>query len=293
MRIAAGIATMGRPAILSETLREIGRQRRLPDLVIVCPAGPGSIDTSVFAELPYETRIVSSAAGLTRQRNAILAAAAELDAIVFLDDDFFPAPSYLANAEMLLRREADVVMATGVLIEDGIVGPGLSVEHARARLAEAPEPDSGGACWIDYGCYGCNMVLRLAPALANGVRFDEVLPLYAWQEDIDFSRQMSAFGRIVRSGALSGVHLGTKGGRTSGFKFGYSQVANPVYLIRKGTVSPSFAGRTMAKNLAANVVRTFRPEAHIDRRGRLRGNLLALADLMRGRLHPRRILEFS
>ena len=115
--------------------------------------------------------------------------------------------------------------------------------------------------------------LHLCGSMAS--QFDEALPFYAWQEDIDFSRQLASFGRIVRADALTGVHLGVKRGRTSGVRFGYSQIANPIYFIRKGTVSLSFGGRTMTKNLLANVIRTLHPEAHIDRRGRLKGNILA------------------
>ena len=78
----------------------------------------------------------------------------------------------------------------------------------------------------------------------------------------------------------------------SGVKFGYSQVANPIYLMRKGTMSLLFGGTRIIKNLIANMVRIWRPEAHVDRRGRLKGNGLALLDLMRGRLHPGRVLDF-
>jgi hypothetical protein len=46
----------------------------------------------------------------------------------------------------------------------------------------------------------------------------------------------------------------------------------------------------MARNLGANLLHAPRPEPFIDRRGRLRGNLLALGDLLRGRCDPRRIL---
>src|SRR6185436_561497 len=112
-----------------------------------------------------------------------------------------------------------------------------------------------------------------------------------WQEDIDFSRQLAAWGRVVRAEALTGVHLGEKRGRVSGIKFVYSQVATPIYLMRKGTVSISFGGPTVVRNLLANTVRSLRPESYIDRAGRLKGTFLALADLLRGRLHPGRILE--
>jgi hypothetical protein len=38
-------------------------------------------------------------------------------------------------------------------------------------------------------------------------------------------------------------------------------------------------------------VRSVWPEPYVDRVGRLRGNLAALADLAAGSLHPERILE--
>jgi len=45
------------------------------------------------------------------------------------------------------------------------------------------------------------------------------------------------------------------------------------------------------KNVLGNALRSLRPEPFCDRRGRLRGNLTALVDLVRGRLAPDRILE--
>jgi GT2 family glycosyltransferase len=293
LRIAVGIATSGRRAVLSETLREIARQTRLPDAVYICPVGSDDVDQELLRSLPFPSRVVASAPGTSRQRNAILAATKHLDAIVFFDDDYFPSPSYLANAEAILERDGDVAVMTGTLIEDGINGPGLTPQQARGHIAGAPTPICAGSIRPTYGAYGCNMVFRLATVYAHNVAFDENLPLYGWQEDIDFSRQLANWGRVVRAEALTGVHLGVKRGRTSGVRFGYSQVANPIFLMRKGTVSLSFSGRTMVKNLLANVVRAFCPEAHVDRVGRLKGNLLALFDLLRGRLHPRRICELN
>jgi hypothetical protein len=137
------------------------------------------------------------------------------------------------------------------------------------------------------------MVARQCAIREAHIQFDEQLPLYGWQEDIDFSRQMAPYGRIIQTPILTGIHLGTKRGRTSGLRFGYSQVANPIYLMRKGTMSIPFGFRTMIRNIIANIVKSFRPEAHIDRRGRFTGNLLALFDFIRGHLHPRRILEIE
>ena len=293
MRIAVGIATAGRRAMLSETLSEIAKQWRLPDVVVVCPTDLGDVDHELLKSLPYATRVVESAPGLTHQRNAILREVRTFDVVVFFDDDFFPSSNYLANAEAILRRDEDVVVITGTLIEDGINGPGLTPEEARARMAAVPVPINAGGIRPDYGAYGCNMVLRLGPVVEHRLVFDESLPLYGWQEDIDFSRQLAKWGRVARAEALNGVHLGVKRGRTSGVKFGYSQVANPIFLMRKGTVSLAFGGKTLVKNVLANAGRAFRPEAHVDRAGRLKGNMLALLDLVRGRMYPGRICELD
>jgi hypothetical protein len=159
-------------------------------------------------------------------------------------------------------------------------------------LAAAPTTAVAGDFEPCFSFYGCNMVIRMTTLVATGVRFDELLPLYAWQEDTDFSRQMAPFGKIVRSASLTGIHLGTKQGRVSGVRFGYSQIANPVYLMRKGTMSVSFGSHIMARNLAGNFLRLLPPEPHIDRIGRLKGNFIAILDFMRGRLSPGRILDF-
>lgn len=293
-RILVGIATAGRAEILSETLAELCRQTRLPDRVVICPANPGDIEPQVHSLRTYPIEIVWGTPGSSSQRNAILRSSDGFDAIVFFDDDFFPSQSYLANAEALLTGKPDIVVATGVLLEDGVHGPGLPVDYARKKLAGtlAPGPNQQ-ALQPYYGAYGCNMVIRLEPVHRNRLSFDEALPLYAWQEDIDFSRQLARFGRIVRTTGLTGIHLGAKHGRTSGLRFGYSQIANPIYLIRKGTMSMWFGGGTMARNLIANSARSLTSEPHVDRLGRFRGNMLALRDLLRGRLHPRRILELD
>ena len=85
--------------------------------------------------------------------------------------------------------------------------------------------------------------------------------------------------------------MGQKNGRLSGVMLGYSQIANSLYLAQKATVPRVYLARLMGKNIAANVLRSFAPEPYVDRRGRLKGNLMALRDLMRGKMSPSRILE--
>jgi hypothetical protein len=120
-------------------------------------------------------------------------------------------------------------------------------------------------------------------------RFDERLPLYAWLEDIDFSHRLSKLGILLKSGRLYGVHLGIKRGRTSGVRFGYSQIANVVYLNKKGTMQPGLGRKLLTSQLTSNLLKSVTPEPYIDRRGRLKGNLLAVWDLITGKLDPGRI----
>mgnify|MGYP001826870013 FL=1 len=121
--------------------------------------------------------------------------------------------------------------------------------------------------------------------------FDEDLPLYSWLEDVDFSRRMARYGTLVKSGAMRGVHLGTKTGRTPGVRLGYSQIANPVYLLRKGSMTARHVLEMTSRNMLSNLVHSVRPPRYADFRGRLKGNLIALADLVRGRVSPDRILD--
>ena len=287
-RIAIGIATVGRAPILRETLLELRRQSRPPDRVIVCGTQPADIEG---AEQAYPgLTLLSSQPGLPRQRNAVLRAAMDADIMLFLDDDFLPERHYLAAIERCMSEEPRIVVATGMVLADGIGGPGLSAEAGRAVLRDAAPARRGRV--PTFSGYGCNMALRMAAMRAQDLRFDERLPLYGWQEDVDLCRRLAPFGDVVQVADARGVHLGVKRGRGSGVRLGYSQVANPLYLAGKRSGYPfGRAARHVARNLAMNIVRAAWPESYVDRRGRLRGNLIALRDLLRGRMQPERVLD--
>jgi GT2 family glycosyltransferase len=208
------------------------------------------------------------------------------DVVLFLDDDFVMEPGYVAAIEALFTEDPGLAGITGNLVADGVRHGGFTVEQALALIAR----DAAG---LDpkviprTALYGCNMAVRMS--LARELRFDEALPLYGWQEDIDFTMRLARRGRLISSGRVTGVHLGVRGGRTSGRRLGYSQIANIVYLLRKGTIPTWLAARLLGQNFASNVLRALWPEPHIDRAGRLAGNMRALADLVLGRIDPRKI----
>jgi GT2 family glycosyltransferase len=292
LRIIVGIATAGRREVLTKTIELLARQTCLPATLIICPVRTDDVNLELLEQFPAPTRIVTGATGSSAQRNLLLSAAGDADIIAFFDDDFFAERNYLANLETLFLRYPDVVAVSGECLEDGAPGPGLSIKegeeilHSKAKTFAGSEQPTN-----TYGTYGCNMSFRLDTIRRNDLLFDENLPLYGWQEDIDFSRRLARYGRMISSQKLLGVHLGIKIGRTSGVRLGYSQIANPIYLLRKGTVTSEYVRSLLWRNITANLLRTLRPEPWIDRKGRLKGNVIALIDLATGRLSPRRILE--
>ncbi|MGI4877536.1 MAG: glycosyltransferase family 2 protein [Janthinobacterium lividum] len=244
--------------------------------------------------------VVAGAAGCSLQRNVALAslfdradAPSDNDLIVFFDDDFRPADDWLEQAARVMQRSPDVIGLSGNVLGDGVCGDALTEEDATDLIAGRRPPEAHWASGLDeraiVALYGCNMAIRARVLRAE--RFDENLPLYSWQEDMDLAGRIVAQGRIIYTPACRGVHLGSKSGRTSGVRFGYSQVANPIYLWRKGTVRPLRALRFAGRALLGNSVRSLREHRLFDYRGRFTGNLIALVDLVRGRMDPRRILD--
>ncbi len=99
---------------------------------------------------------------------------------------------------LFCRAAVGVAAITGCVIADGIVGPGLDVAAARAVLALFKPSPLLQPLKEEYNAYGCNMAVRLAPIREHALRFDENLPLYGWLEDVDFCRQLTPYGRIVK-----------------------------------------------------------------------------------------------
>ncbi len=287
IRLAVGIATVGRPTVLTEVLERLRHQARRPDCVVVC--APSAADVDGISETFPEVTLLIGPRGSSHQRNAILRHLNDFDVVVFFDDDFVPCRRYLEGVEQIMADNPDVAMTTGHVLTDGIGGPGLTFDVADAALSEESLPAPSEALRWVYNGYGCNMSVRLALVRQHALAFDERLPLYGWLEDVDFSRQLVRFGRVVWSDATRGVHLGTKLGRSLGVPLGYSQIANPFYLMCKGTMSWSRALSQMLRNIAKNAVRSLHPEPWVDRRGRLEGNARALLDLALGRIDPARI----
>ncbi|EPE96496.1 glycosyltransferase [Rhizobium grahamii] len=288
-RIAAVFATRGRPEVVAATVRHfLATQSLQPSSIIISCVD--TADAGSLASLPDIT-IVTGPPGLAAQRNTALEhLEPDTEIVAFFDDDFVADQNWLAAAARVFRDESQVVSFTGHVVADGIKGPGISFDEAVRAVEAAPVPTSA---WTEhYSPYGCNMAFRVA-AIGN-VRFDERLVLYGWLEDRDFAAALGRRGgRSIKWSGAYGVHMGVKSGRVSGERLGYSQVINPLYMRGKGTMSFIEVADHVFRNTASNFGRALCPEPFIDRKGRAKGNLLALLDVLRGRLEPERAAEIG
>jgi glycosyltransferase involved in cell wall biosynthesis len=291
-RVAVAVATRGRPAIVSAMVRRlIATQTLKPQMVFVSCAD--AADAGDLAQLP-EVRLLIGPPGSSAQRNrALKALDPATDVVVFFDDDFVPGKGWLEAAANAFGDEPDLVAFTGEVLADGVTGPGIGFEEAVSLVEAADEgrhgrgPPARAGWQRPFSPYGCNMAFRASAV--RDLRFDERLVLYGWLEDRDFAAVLARGGGLLVKGSEAiGVHMGIKLGRQAGDSLGYSQVANPVYMLIKGTMTPTQVVGQLLRNIASNLGRWLRPEPFIDRRGRLRGNLKGFADMARGRIDPGR-----
>jgi GT2 family glycosyltransferase len=289
--VAVVVASLGRPESLDHLLHRLAGQTKLPSQVVLSVATES--DLPAGRKVPFQLNvIVETPRGSTIQRNRALdLVESTTDIVVFYDDDFVPSASSIADLVCFFAANPDIAGADGLVLADGVTGPGITIDDA-ITIVEAADQARQTVDLVSLKpagtLYGCNMAYRYEEIW--NVRFDENLPLYGWLEDMDFGARVK--GRLAHSRAFQGVHRGEKAGRERGCRLGYSQVANPIYMTSKGTLSPAYCAWAIARRFAMNHLRSLRPEPWVDRRGRVIGNWMAVADLVRGRLHPQRILEF-
>ncbi|MGU3330859.1 glycosyltransferase [Methylobacterium mesophilicum] len=284
-RIAVIVATLGRPQIVSGTIRRIlASQTIRPEIVVISCV---KLDDAGEAASWPGVAVVVGHAGLATQRNTGLSfISSEIDIVVFFDDDFVPHFNWLEIVANTFREEKDVAGVTGAVLADGIKGPGLSFEETDQLLQSIVQTKTTDLI-ESFSPYGCNMAFR--HSAIRTIRFDERLVLYGWLEDRDFGANiLGRGGRIVKCCAARGVHMGVKTGRISGDRLGYSQIINPIYLLGKKSMTISQVLGQITRNFLSNLIRSISPEPYIDRRGRLRGNILGFSDALRGRIDPER-----
>jgi hypothetical protein len=286
LRVAAAIATKGRPAATGWVVRLLARQTVRPDQVILsgsCGADIGPYD----AEGLRVDELIGTAGSSVQRNRAIDALAPDIDIVIFLDDDFAPERHWIEQCAQVFTADPTLAGLSGRTLRDGATGQSLTWDEALA-LVDGAEDATPQRPPLDpcTSLYGCNMACRVQSI--GELRFDERLVLYGWLEDKDFSRRLARRGRLMFCNYLIGVHLGMRGGRVSGRRFGYSQVVNAIYLHRKGVLTRREALSNVVRAVGVNCVKSVRPEAHLDRRGRLIGNVIGIAEMCVGSVKPER-----
>ena len=286
MRVAVVIATKGRPSATAWVMRLLARQTVRPHQIILSASSEDDIGSYDASGLRVHELIGTT--GSSVQRNCALdALAPNIDVVIFLDDDFALERHWIERCVQRFASDAALVGLSGLTLRDGANTEPIAWEEAVALVDGAHAEVSRRAplrpC---VELYGCNMACR-AHAISD-LRFDERLVLYGWMEDKDFSRRLARRGRLAYCDDLLGVHLGLRGGRVSGRRFGYSQVVNAMYLCKKGVMSRKEAASNILRALGMNCVKSVSPEAHLDRRGRLIGNVIGIIDLCLGAIRPER-----
>lgn len=235
-------------------------------------------------------QVVTGVRGLAAQRNAALDALDGIEVVAFFDDDAVIRPDYLANALRFLDTHPDILGLTGRVLLDGARSGEIDNAVADQALARsATEPPT--LRWRPTReLYGCNFVVRIGRV--PHMRFDPALPLYSWLEDHDFARRLLRLGPLAQVDDCVIVHrAAASGGRQSHVRLGYSQVMNPVYLMRKGSFPLWLAAHQIFRPVVKNIACSVKGKSTSWRRLRLRGNATAMWDIARGRISPGRILE--
>lgn len=285
---AVVLASAGRPELLTDAVVSVSAQRGASFLGVVSVPDEQSLpaDRSVLEGW----RIVTGTRGLAAQRNAALHVLDGTDVVVFFDDDAVMRPDYVAQALSFLAEHPQVIALTGQVLLDGATSGEVAPETAAAALAaSAVQPHSRD--WrTTRELYGCNFAVRLSAA--PDLEFDAGLPLYSWLEDHDVARRLMKRGVLAKVADCVIVHrAAASGGRQAHRRLGYSQLMNPVHLWRKGSFPAWLMVWEIFRPTAKNVVQAVAGPHATWRRERVRGNALALTDVLRGRVTPGRITE--
>jgi GT2 family glycosyltransferase len=281
------LASAGRPHLLAEAMRSCGALKGRPFSGVVSVPDAKSLPEDQLLLSGWQ--VVTGVRGLAAQRNAALDALDGIEVVAFFDDDAIIRPDYLANALRFLDTHPDVLGLTGRVLLDGARSGEIDRGVADEALARSATETTFR--WRPTReLYGCNFVVRIGRV--PHLRFDPALPLYSWLEDHDFARRLMRLGPLAQVDDCVIVHrAAASGGRQSHVRLGYSQVMNPVYLLRKGSFPLWLAVHQIFRPLAKNIGCSVTGPSAEWRRKRLRGNAMALRDIARGRISPGRILE--
>jgi GT2 family glycosyltransferase len=184
------LCSANRPDILNETVQGLFQQSVVSIKILISAPDKASVPSNLKLDPRVEV-ITDAPRGLCCQRNAGIAKVST-PCILFVDDDVELRSNYIAAMEALFDGDSTVILSTGQVIADGVTSDGgINREQARQLLSQFTSKPLKS----HDEAYGCNMFVRTE--IAKQRLFDDVLPLYGWLEDYDFSIRCRQLGRIV------------------------------------------------------------------------------------------------
>jgi len=299
--VAVVIASTKRPEILRETLFSLVSRRTQPEIVVIslasekdCPEGLENLTLPIKAVYAKVPPFSNKQKGLPFQRNTGLAALPPgIKAVIFLDDDMEIHDMCMEEVKGIFERNPDLAAFSGCLVANGDIVRSEARQMLDGHIIPQGMPDYGLLPREWPGLYGCCMCMRRD--LVEKEPFDENLPLYAIGEDTEIGFRLRKFGKVGGSARCPVVHLAARSGRVSEVGVGYAQIINFLYFLKKRVGLPQW--KTLWERLVVipltNLAFTLFPvldrRTGVDRVGRLRGNLLALRDVARMEINPRRL----
>ena len=235
MKLGLVIASHGRADILQRVVDNLFSQSRIPDDIVISVVDPE--DVSEVCRRAAGVRSIFGDAGLTRQRNrGMLPLLETADVIMFLDDDFIVGNDYFLNVEKIFAQDGTIIGVNGEVVADGANSPGFTVDEG-LRLAEQYGRQTTAPYMRDIeGTYGCNMAFRAASI--GSQRFDERLPLYGWQEDLDFCGGLRGRGRDRPGRISSGEFISEQSA---------VRVARFASVIRRSSIQPISCAKAICR----------------------------------------------
>jgi glycosyltransferase involved in cell wall biosynthesis len=257
------VCTRNRAGVLPQCLASLDSQLGDPDTVEVLVVDNGSTDATprLLADwaggAPGRRCVVEPQVGLSRARNAALAASTR-EVVLFLDDDAL-APSTWARAHLAAYADDRVGTVGGPIGLEWPAGrPEWVTDQVAGWFSSLDLGDDAGPYPNDHGPFGTNMSVRRTAALGVGgydPRMGRVGGRLHSGEEPDLTRRLVAAGWTVRyepAAAVVQQVLPERLDRRWLLRRGWAQgLANARLAVRRGAAPTR---RDLAR-LAANEVR--------------------------------------
>lgn len=247
-KIAFVVATKDRPEKLRQMLRSLDRQSRRPDQIIIIDGGTQPVK-EVLGDFPDLNMMCLTffPPSATKQRNfGLTEIGPEITLIGFLDDDV-ELDVHAIEKLLLFWKDAPhqvAGVALNMMNHPGLFASSLKYLPLAERLGLYSQNKGDvlpSAFQTMIGKVKDNIYVKWLPTGAvvwrkkifEDYQFDEWFRDYSYLEDLDFSYCVGKKFRLMVLGEAEYYHYPAMDGRGSDYRFGFREVENRLYLVKK------------------------------------------------------------